>query len=57
METAFIIDWVTTVNGFSSRGGYSVVNAPNKNDARKLIRRQLHLCKGERLCITSVRAA
>ena len=57
MDNLFIVDWHTIVDGFSSRGGYTLVHAPNKRGARKALRLQLQLWKGERLRITSVRTA
>ena len=48
---SYIIHWQTIVNSFSSRGGYSVIDAADKNEARRSLRRNLQLFKGETLRI------
>ena len=47
----YIIHWKTTVNSFSSRGGYCVIRASNKIRARRDLRLQLKLYSGEKLRI------
>lgn len=54
---SYIVRWHAKVNGFSSRGGYSVVSAADKRGARRSLRRNLALCKGESLHITSLEPA
>ena len=49
--SSYIIYWKTIVNSFSSRDGYSVVYAVNKSAARRELRRNLTLLKGETLRI------
>ena len=51
--STYIIHWKTIVNSFSARGGYSVIDAADKNAARRALRRNLNLIKGEGLRITS----
>ena len=48
---SYIIHWKTIVNSFSSRGGYCVITAADKNAARRALRRELQLFKGETLRI------
>lgn len=50
----FIIHWHTVFMGHSCRGGYTVVDASDKRSARRAIRSQLRLDRGESLRIESV---
>lgn len=52
----YIIHWHTVAQGHSCRGGYTVVTAKNKNDARRGIRSGLALHRGETLRIDRVEA-
>ena len=54
---SYIVRWHIKDNGFSSRGGYSVVRAADKNGARRSLRRNLTLFNGESLHITSLEPA
>lgn len=50
----YIIHWHTVAQGYSCRGGYTVVTAKNKNDARRAMRSQFQLHRGEALRIDRV---
>jgi hypothetical protein len=50
----FIIHWHTVFMGHSCRGGYTVVDAPDKRGARRAIRSQMRLDRGESLRIETV---
>jgi len=50
----FIIHWHTVFMGHSCRGGYTVVDASDKRAARRAIRSQLPLNRGESLRIETV---
>lgn len=51
-----IIHWHTVFMGHSCRGGYTVVDAPDKRAARRAIRSQMRLDRGESLRIEAVEA-
>jgi hypothetical protein len=52
----FIIHWHTVSQGHSCRGGYTVVQERDKRAARRAIRSQLSLYRGESLRIERVEA-
>ena len=52
----FIIHWHTVSQGYSCRGGYTVVVDHDKRGARRAIRSQLWLDRGESLRIDRVEA-
>jgi len=51
----YIVRWHTSVNSFSSRGGYCVITAADNAGARRSLRRNLDLFRDETLRIDSVR--
>ena len=51
---SYIVRWYTKVGSFSYRGGYSVIDAADKNGARRSLRRNLALFNGEKLHITAM---
>lgn len=52
----YIVRWHTEINGHHARGGYSVVQAVDKRDARKAARQQVITFPGEKLKIERVEA-
>lgn len=48
---SYIIHWKTIVNSFSARGGYCVIDAADKAAARRSLRQNLELFRGETLRI------
>ena len=50
----YIVHWTTKVNSFPSRGGYCVITAADNAGARRSLRGNLALFKGETLRIDSV---
>jgi len=51
----YIVHWTTKVNSASARGGYCVITAADNAGARRSLRGNLALFRGETLHIDSVR--
>lgn len=55
MINTYIVSWQATTNGWATRGGYTVIAAHDKRAARRRLRGEIFLHRGERLKITEVR--
>lgn len=53
-NTTFTVHWLAVRNGVQTRGGYFVISAPGKREARKRAREGAMLERGERLRITNI---
>ena len=52
----FIVHWHTVQNDYMIRGGYTYVEAENKNAARRKLRGSAEVFPGEKVRITKVDA-
>ena len=50
----FIVHWATVRDGYMIRGGYTVVYGFDKRDARKALRSNLFIDRGEKIRIGRV---